>query len=260
MFARFAFAVLLALALLLNVYQVEKFPPVAFARSLVQITAYPLELISKKTAESTLKASTFLLRAKRMENENQELKERIKKNEAQLLLLESVKSENQTLRSAMSFRGSNPYGFSLLPAEVVSRGGGDLAITINRGEDDGVTAGKTVICKQGLVGKISEVSKFTSIVTLITDPATTISAVLKRTNTFGVVRGGPVMKVDYISENASVEVGEAVSVSSASISFARGLPVGRVCKVERKVEDLFQKIEVEPAVDFSKLDVVFICQ
>ncbi len=260
MFVRVSFVILLVIALFLNFFQVGKFPPVVFLRSSIQVVAYPLELISKKTAESALKTSTFLIRAKRMENDNQALKERINKAEAQLLILESVKNENLLLRSAVAFRGSNPYGFSLIPAEVVSRGGDDFSIVINRGEDDQVKTGQTVICRQGLVGRIGEVSRYTSKVDLITDPAVTISSVLKRTATFGVVRGGRVLKMDYVSENASVEAGELVLVSSASSSFARGLPIGSVSFVSKKVEDLFQNIELVPAVDFSKLDMVFICQ
>jgi cell shape-determining protein MreC len=65
--------------------------------------------------------------------------------------------------------------------------------------------------------------------------------------------------MDYVSEGASVEAGEKVVVSPSSTSFLRGLPVGRVRSVSKKVEDLFQKIEIDPIVDFSKLDILYIC-
>jgi rod shape-determining protein MreC len=259
MFARFAFTVLLIISFMFNLRPVGGSPPVIMMRSSLQVISYPFELISVKLTDSIKKTSTFLVRAKRMEKENAALKDKIKELEANVSLFESVKSENVSLRSAIGFARTDPYGLKLTPAEVISRGGGGIMLVINKGSNDGVKEGETVINKQGLVGRVGEVSIATSKVDLITDPANVISSVLLRTGTFGVVRCGPRLTMDYISESVSVEVGEMVEVSGASTTYARGVPIGRVSKAEKKVEYLFQKVEIAPAADLSKLDVVFIC-
>jgi len=255
---RIAFLFLVLIALFINFPQINKTAPINFIRSSIQILVYPLQWSSTALVGQTQRTLGFFINARSAEGENIILKEKLSSAEAQLLILERIEDENQALRGALGFRDNNPYRFGILPAEIIGRG--DSIIVVNRGAADSVSEGQTVINRSGLVGRVGEASKYSSKIILIIDPASVISAVLPRTGTYGVVRGGSRLTMDYVSEGASVEAGEKVVVSSASTSFLRGLPIGRVRSVSKKVEDLFQKIEIDPIVDFSKLDIVYICQ
>jgi rod shape-determining protein MreC len=258
--SRIAYFLLIVIALILNFPQVYKAAPIVLLRSSLQDVGYFFEWSTALPFRQASRFAAFVVTASGLEKENLALKDKLKQDEAKLLELKSVEVENQGLRSALEFRESNPYGFNLVPAEVVSRGGEDLTIVVNKGEDDGVRAGQTVINQSGLVGRVSETSKISAKVSLLTDPINVISAVLQRSGTYGVVRGGARLTMDYVTSSISVEAGEKVVVSNSSTTFERGLPIGTVRSAGKKIEDLFQKIDLIPAVDFSKLDVVYICQ
>ena len=256
--SRIAFFVLVLIAVLINFPQINKTAPILFIRSSIQILVYPLQWSSTALVGQTQRTLGFFINAKSFKGENIILNEKLSSAEARLLVLERIKTENQSLRSALGFRDGHPYNFSLTPAEVISLG--DSMITINRGSDNGVKEGQTVINRSGLIGRVGEVSKYSSKIELITDPVSVISAILPRTGTYGIVRGGGRIIMENIPEGVSVEAGEKVVVSPASASFLRGLPIGKVRSADKKVGDLFYYIEIEPTVDFSKLDIIYICR
>ena len=258
--SRIAYFLLILIAFSLNFPQIGNAPPVRVVRSSVHAAGYFFEWSTSSLFQRTGRLAGFMVNINRFENENLELKQKIRLYEAELLLLQRIQDENQKLRSAIGFRETRPYGFHALPSEVIGRGGDDLTVVVNKGEADGVKTSQTVVNNLGLVGRISEVSAYSSKVSLITDPINVISSVLARTGTYGAVRGGRRLIMDYVPSGISVEAGEKVAVSNASSTFLRGIPIGVVRSAGKKVEDLFQKIEIDPAVDFSKLDVVYICQ
>jgi rod shape-determining protein MreC len=258
--SRIAYLLLILVAFSVNYPRVGNSRPVSFARASVRMAAYPLQWSVRALTAQTYKSFRFFIQANKFEKECRVLSNELNRAEAEIKLLNNVRTENQYLREALGFKGRNPYGFYLMPAEVVSRGGGEASLIVNRGSDNGVKEGQTVISRYGLVGRIGEVSRYSSKVVLLGDSLTVVSAVLSRTNTYGVVHGGSPLTMNYVSESASVEVGDKVVVSSASSTFKRNLAVGTVRSVSRRVEDLFQKIELKPAVDFSKLEILYICQ
>ena len=255
---RFVFLLFLLISFFINFPQIGDSPPVNILKFSVQIAAYPLEYSTSFFQNQIKSILNFYIRAGSFEKENTELKEKLNSAEAKLLILNSLTSENRSLREALNFSNSNPYSFNHTPAEII--GFADNTIIINRGKNSGVKEGETVISKDGLVGRIGEVSQFSSKVVMITDPSSIISAVMGRTGTYGVVRGGRPMTMDYVPEDASVEAGEMVKVSNASAAYLRGLPIGYIKSNKRKVEEIFQKIEIAPAADFSKLEVLYICR
>ncbi|MFA4967229.1 MAG: rod shape-determining protein MreC [Candidatus Margulisiibacteriota bacterium] len=258
--SRIAYFLLILAVFLLNFPQAAKSPPVSSVRASVQTVGYVFEGSTSYLLEKTNHFFGFIINANKFEKANLALKEKLERAEAELLVLQKIENENQALRSALGFKASNPYGFHLLPAEVIGRGGDEIAVVINKGETDGVKAEQTVINRSGLVGRVIEVTKYSSKVSLITDSMNVVSAILLKTGTYGVIRGGGRLTMDYVPSSVSVEVGERAVVSNSSSVFLRGLPIGTVRSANKKVEDLFQKVEIEPAVDFSKLDVLYICQ
>jgi rod shape-determining protein MreC len=68
---------------------------------------------------------------------------------------------------------------------------------------------------------------------------------------------GPV-KIKYMSSNADVRVGDKIITSGMSDIFPKGIIVGFVRSIDKKDYDVFQKVEVSPAVRFSRLDKVFV--
>jgi rod shape-determining protein MreC len=210
-----------------------------------------------------IKASgLFLIKAYSSESKLAELDRKLKEANAKLSLQKVLESENQRLRSSLRFSGSIKY--NLIASNVISRDSSNWnsVITIDSGEDKGVYSGLTVISDRGLVGKVIETTKNAAKVLLITSPQSNFGVVLPKDNIFGIAYGGngTTLKLQYISESASIEVSDPVYISSSSNMYVQGVFVGKVSKVNKSIDDIFQKVEVSPATNFSGLGIVFVCK
>lgn len=255
---RLLLVLLLVLSLLLNTPQVLKSRPVQFLRSGTQVLFYPINYLTASVFDGV----KFFIRMRRTEQNNQELRLKLAAAQAENRILSSLEKEKEVLLRALNFKSA--FGYQLIPARVIGRSGDTWLeqITINKGSAQGLHPGMTVICREGLVGKVREVSRFSGRVELITSPDLSVSAALPRTQTLGRISGGQgnILKLMYVQEAASVEAGEIVVVGGGSQTIVPGVPLGRVVGVRRSVEMLFQDIEVAPLVDLAKLDLVFICK
>jgi len=255
---RFLLVFLLVLSLLLNIHQIQRSRPVQILRSGTQALFYPLNYLTASLFDD----AKFLLKVRRVEGENQELRLKLSAAQAENRILLPLKEENEALRRTLGF--GSAFGYQLVPARVIGRSGDTWLeqVTINKGSVHGLRPGQTVICREGLVGRVREVSKYVSRVELLTSPGSSITAGLPRTQTSGMISGGfgDKLKLLYVQEAASVEAGEMVVVGGGSQTIAPGVPIGRVRRVTHSVEMLFQDIEVAPLVNLSKLDLVFICK
>jgi rod shape-determining protein MreC len=138
-----------------------------------------------------------------------------------------------------------------------------LRIRIDRGDHD-VAPGMPVITGTGPVGRIDRVYGGYADVTLVSDPGSSIEVVIPRTGGRGMLTGlgrpdsyactiGWLEK--QVDPKAKVEIGDEVVTSGLGASFPPGLVVGKVSKVSRD-DGLFQSVEVEPAVDVSRVRAV----
>jgi len=66
------------------------------------------------------------------------------------------------------------------------------------------------------------------------------------------------MVIDWIDLKHEIEVGEVVLTSGLGGKFPEDMIVGRVSEVDRSEAELFQRAFVQPAVDFTALEMVFV--
>ncbi len=135
-----------------------------------------------------------------------------------------------------------------------------LRIRIDRGDKD-VAPGMPVIVGTGPVGRIDKVYSDYADVTLISDPASSIEVVVPRTGGRGMLTGlgrpdSYACAIEWLERQAKpedrIKVGDEVVTSGLGASFPPGLVVGKVSKVARD-DGMFQQVEVEPAVDVSRV-------
>lgn len=135
------------------------------------------------------------------------------------------------------------------------------SILIDRGYDDGVRVGNPVESARGLVGQVYRVSNSAAQVALLTESASAIPVRLGSTRATGILRGagrGALPTIDWIDLRYNVEVGELVTTSGLGGKFPENLVIGRVVSVERNEAELFQRAVVQPAADFTALEMVFV--
>jgi rod shape-determining protein MreC len=164
------------------------------------------------------------------------------------------------LEELLAFRENLP--FAPLAARVVGKEPAYWyqTIVVDRGRKDDVLAGMVVLAPGGAVGQVIHASENYSKVLLANAPSSAIDAMIQKNRIRGILKGagekGYVLQ--YVLKNADVEVGDFIVTAGIGGVFPAGIPLGKVVRIQRKQRGMFQEIEVEPHVDFQKLEVVFI--
>ena len=98
-------------------------------------------------------------------------------------------------------------------------------------------------------------------VQLVTDRAASVGVQLERSRRQAVLRGSAPgeLLLDYVPRQATIEVGERVLTAGIDGVYPRGIPVGVVISVEPG-DEAFHRVVVRPAVDFSRLDFVYLLE
>ena len=150
----------------------------------------------------------------------------------------------------------------LLPAEIIGVHEGNMMI--DTGISSGVEKGDVVVVKDNFIGVISKTSPRVSVVTLVTDPSTSFTAVATKTKAIGVIKaqGGGNIFFDNVVQSEKLEKKDIVMTKGDIGEDGRGLPpnlvVGEIASVKKKESNLFQQAEIRSLVDFSQLRTVFI--
>src|SRR5919204_552428 len=112
--------------------------------------------------------------------------------------------------------------FETVAAPVIARDPSNVLATIvlGAGTDSGIKVGHVVVSEQGLVGRVSEVGPNYSKVLLITDPSSTLSALVEGSRATGIVHGqyGDSLIIDWI-------LGAAPNPGAASGGVAFGVRI-----------------------------------
>ncbi len=162
------------------------------------------------------------------------------------------------LRRLLLFKEQMPV--AMIPAEVIacSPSARSRTIVINKGRGEGVRKGMPVMTWEGVVGKVIRTSSASSIILLIIDRNFSVDALVQRTRTRGILEGegGPLCQLRYVPRTDEIKVGDRIITSGLGGVFPKGLFMGKVVKVEKKEHGFFQKVEVSPSADFSRLEEV----
>ncbi|MEW6261528.1 MAG: rod shape-determining protein MreC [Thermodesulfobacteriota bacterium] len=195
-----------------------------------------------------------------LQRENQELKRALDRYRQQVNALKEKGLANQRLLRLLRF--SSERNLNTLGARVVGWGPGPWfkTITIDRGRTDGLTIGLPVANDQGLVGRIVEVSPRYAKVLLLTDYNSSIDVLVQRNRIRGILAGRSedTCSLRYVRTNENIVRGDLIVTSGQEGSIPRGLPLGAVSRVKKMGNDMFQEIDVTPAVDFDRLEEVLV--
>lgn len=191
-----------------------------------------------------------------LQNKEQNLNEENQK-------LREYKAEVMRLRKLLAFKEkSNQY--TLQAARVIARSPNNWfkVITIDQGSQDGIYQGMPVITPDGLVGRVSNTSQYSSQVELITDREMAVGAILQNTReTRGIIEGlgnSGTLGMINIPYYSKVKKGERVLSSGLSEFYPKGITIGTIKSVKRESNGLLLTATVKPAVKFDELEEVFV--
>jgi rod shape-determining protein MreC len=158
--------------------------------------------------------------------------------------------------------------FKTVTAAVIARDPSNILATIvlGTGSDDGVRTGHVVLSEQGLVGRVSEVGTNYSKVVLITDPSSTVSALVEGSRATGIVRGqyGDSLIMDWLLQSEKVKVGDVVVTAGLGLGdelrslYPKGLVIGKIVQLQNAEAAAYQRAIIAPAVDLRRLENVLV--
>ena len=231
------------------------------AGELVAIVLTPVQSLLVRVHRGALGFWANYLDWKLVRRENASLRGENEQLRVQTLQAGETREENMRLRRLLVLRDRLPL--ATVAGEVIGReaGGWVRSLTVNRGRGDGIAQQTPVIMPEGLVGRVVQVHRGAAVIQLLNDPASTVGAVVQRTRTAGLVEGdaGGAVRFKFMArDGASVAPGDLVVTSGLGTLFPKGLPVGRVVKIEDKGSALFHFAVLAPAVDFSRVEEVLL--
>lgn len=173
---------------------------------------------------------------------------------------EDLKTENDRLRSLLD-SATKITEDKVLVAEVLAM---DLdpftrKIKINKGEQQGVFEGQPVFDAQGILGQVTRVSPFSSVVMLITDPshALPVQVVRNGQRTIAVGMGATNrLALSYIPNNSAnkgdIAVGDVLVTSGIGGQFPAGYPVGKVVEVNLDIGQPYAQVQAIPSASLER--------
>ncbi|MBU4211937.1 MAG: rod shape-determining protein MreC [Verrucomicrobia bacterium] len=178
---------------------------------------------------------------------------------------QALEQENRALRQMLGL--SAHVGRRLIAAEIIARDVNAWWQTarLNKGLADGVALDMAVITPEGLAGRIIRISRTTSDVLFLVDPACRISARLTRLDAFGIVKGKGVSwrgqascRMDFISKAVQIMPGDEVITSGLGGVYPSGMVIGHVDQVRLDPSGLYQSADIVPTFNFRSLDLMFV--
>ncbi|PRO64894.1 rod shape-determining protein MreC [Alkalicoccus urumqiensis] len=199
--------------------------------------------------------------------ENQMLKAHLDDYASQRAELSQLRRRNEELEGMFDMR-DDLLDYSAQEAVVIHRSPDrwNQLVGINLGAQDGIEEDMAVITSQGLIGKISRVSQFSSSVQLLSDQDVTnrISAMATGGNQsiYGFIEGiddeSGLLRFTKIDVDVEVEPGQTVTTSGLGGVFPDALEIGEIVDVQSDEFGLSQTALVEPSADFYHLDYVMV--
>lgn len=255
---------IVALILSLVLITVNSFHKIArdirwYDRAVIYVT-YPAQYVLNSVVKGTVYFWENYIHLKDVKKENDILNKENAELRYRLQSSLEIESENLRLRNILQLK--EKIDLSTIPAEVISRDVMDVfkTVRINKGSVQGITPSMPVISYDGVVGQIMRVFPEYSDVLLITDPNSTVDAVVEETRSRGVIEGTGVdiCRLKYMNRLDDVRVGNRIMTSGMEQRFPKGILIGIVTDIQKKNYGTTQKVIVEPSVDFNNIEEVLV--
>ncbi len=230
-----------------------------FDTALLEVTA-PLGRFVTAPAEWLGEIWTSYVALLDVRKDNAQLEQRIAElEEENLQFREALVASGHLARIAGMRTG---FEVPLLPSEIV---GQDVSpwfrsVLLDRGRAEEVRTGMPVVSAGGLVGLVTATSPSASRAMMLLDRRSAVDAIVQRSRARGIVRGTGAGEIEFIFmvRGDDVVPGDEIITSGVGGVFPKGLRVGVVGEVNAARSEILHYAEVEPAVDFGRLEQVFV--
>ena len=192
--------------------------------------------------------------------------EYIESNEMKDSLINDLKNEIDELKKLNNIKVTLS-DFNYINATIIERNREYWfnSLTINKGIVDGITIDMAVIDSNGLIGRISSVTRNTSTVKLITtnDINNKISAEIIHDNkkTFGIIQGYENGLLNLIINNyEDIPAESIVTTTGMGGVFPSGIIIGKVVNIIKKEDTVTNVVKIKPISNIEGVKYVSVLQ
>jgi len=192
--------------------------------------------------------------------ENRILTEKVNTLLKENIYLKELERENRELRELL---GSSYYEkFEVKLAKVIGKNRTDWknSFFIDKGTNHNIKINMSVINQSGLIGRIITTSRNFSEVKLITDPNSSVAAMVQDSRKTGIIQGtgDNTLKFDLVAKEVEIDTGDIIITSGLGGIFPEGIQVGRVFDIRNLDYELYKNIKILPACNFDDIEEVLI--
>ena len=195
-----------------------------------------------------------------LKTENDSLRTELARATLTLAHLEEGAREAERLRALLEVRERSLY--DVVTSRVMAREAGrpGREYKIDRGSKHGIRKDLAVVTFDGLVGRVTAVEPRSAYVRPLLTRNCRVSARLLRTRTDGILEwtSDLGLHLTFLPFRAEVKPGDEVVSSGLGGIFPPGIVIGKAASVETVPSDGTVRVRVEPAVNFSAIEEVFV--
>ncbi len=254
---------LVAITLLVSSTDFSKSRPDSFVDQMLLATIAPIQkVVVNITGSISDLFKKYLLLVNTYEH-NKKLQSELQKHILRTTLFQEVSRENNRLRKLLQMQPRIVH--SMIPAKIIGNNPSSSLniLRIDKGTSHKISIGMPVVTSGGAVGYIYRATESYSDVLLITNPGSSISAIIQRNRVRGTIEGtgsSNILRLKYVHHKEEVMLGDRVITSNFGETglFPQGYTIGTVIKLDLSSDSVTKSIFLRPNVDFSTIEEVFV--
>lgn len=209
---------------------------------------------------SIRKKFSFIFNISNLKKQNATLSAKLLELEVDKSRILELEKENSLLQKELGFLDQSEKG-TLVPAKIIDREPTTFLdyMIVDKGSDDGIVTGSAVVFNGVLVGQIKDVYQNSAKIILITSKDSLVQSMLQDCRAKGILKGGiNGLYMENIISDTEFKTGENIVTSGLGGKIRAGILIGQAGKIQSSSSGIFKTIAVEPAIDLSTLELVFI--
>ena len=221
----------------------------------------PLQFLANAPLEAIDHISNNVKSRETLINENISLREMELTLSDRLLKVVHLEQENARLSALLGSPVITTQKKLIAKVQVVDSDPFKLQVIVNKGLQNDVFIGQSVIDEHGVVGQVIEVSNYSSRVLLIADNSHAIPLRNQRNDVrlIGLGKGDVhQMELQYVTKNTDVKIGDMLVTSGLGARFPEGYPVAKVTGIENRGNEIYSKILIKPTAQLDRIRYVLL--
>ena len=207
----------------------------------------------------------FITNYSKVKAQNEELLKINGKLQVKALEYDTSIKENERLRKMLNF--SKKIDHSYVGADIIGLSGNSFSdgFIINKGTNKGIKKGMIAMTGDGLVGQVTSVASNWGTVQSLSNENIAVAGLVQRTSdNNGMVKGYKdennklLAEIQGLSVDSGIKKGDEIVTSGLGGIYPSRIRIGKVLSVHEDKGKVMKSAIIEPYVDFSKIEEVFI--